>query len=102
MHVGVCYFSPSAIKWTPRVEQASLNKIIPIETILRASWAPIGKMCHCRIFCKAGEKVRLDGFKRSDIDFLVSFFSEKEIEFERETIASGGGNYGTLDFEGNM
>lgn len=41
------------------------------------------------------------GFKKSDIDQLSdTYFRKYDIEFDKEVISCGGGNYGTLSFEG--
>eukprot|EP00613_Pedinella_sp_CCMP2098_P071977 CAMPEP_0171913252 /NCGR_PEP_ID=MMETSP0993-20121228/11615_1 /TAXON_ID=483369 /ORGANISM="non described non described, Strain CCMP2098" /LENGTH=754 /DNA_ID=CAMNT_0012547207 /DNA_START=29 /DNA_END=2293 /DNA_ORIENTATION=- len=95
--VGVVQFMDSAVRWAPRND--SEVKEIPLESVLRASWAHIGKICHIRLFTKTGERHRFDGFRRADIDTLSPFFETKDIEFEKENVGSGGGNYGSLEFE---
>eukprot|EP00614_Pseudopedinella_elastica_P010327 CAMPEP_0172600760 /NCGR_PEP_ID=MMETSP1068-20121228/20916_1 /TAXON_ID=35684 /ORGANISM="Pseudopedinella elastica, Strain CCMP716" /LENGTH=630 /DNA_ID=CAMNT_0013401521 /DNA_START=179 /DNA_END=2071 /DNA_ORIENTATION=- len=97
--VGVIDFTEKAVKWAPRHESEASAKDVTMDTVLRASWAQIGKMCHVRLFCKAGEKLRFDGFRRADIDSLTPFFESKDIDFDREKIASGGCNYGTIDLD---
>lgn len=97
--VGVVDFGVDGlVKWAPR--NGGETKEIPLESVLRASWAHIGKICHVRLFTKSGERHRFDGFRRADVDTLKPFFEAKEIEFEKEVVASGGGNYGSLNFEG--
>jgi len=97
--MGVLTLGDGQVKWVPRNEADASPKIVPLDAVLRASWAPIGKYCHLRLFNKDGGKVRFDGFRRSELEGLTAYFEGKDIEFERETVASGGGNFGTLDFE---
>ena len=97
--VGVLNLATDKVKWAPRNEGDAEPKDVSLDSVLRSSWAPIGKMCHLRLFCKDGSKIRFDGFRKSDIDGLKKYFEANDIELEKESIASGGGNYGTLDFE---
>jgi hypothetical protein len=53
-----------------------------------------------RLFCKNGERPRYDGFRRSDMEGLTAYFEAHDIDFEKESVASGGSNFGTIDFEG--
>ena len=98
--VGVLTLSAGSVGWAPRNAADAEAKSLDLETVLRASWTPIGRNCHLRLFCKSGERPHFDGFRRSDVDTLTTFFESKDIDFEKEAVESGGGNYGTLDFEG--
>jgi len=99
--VGFLQLTDSSLDWSPRHEADADAKSVPLEQVLRASWSPIGKMCHVRLFCKSGEKPRLDGFRRSDVEGLAAYFEAHDIDFEKEAVASGGSNFGTIDFEGS-
>ena len=103
---------------------------------MRASWSTVGKICHVRLYCKNGDKLRFDGtslrqknvlrscvsyrnsfhahltsnapwsppgFRSRDIEEQISpIFDRQDIDFVKEGVASGGGNYGTLDIDGKV
>lgn len=75
--VGVVNLDSTKLKWSPRHKDDASPETILIENILRAAWAPVGKICHLRLWVKSGEKYRLDGFRKTDIEGLKSFFEEK-------------------------
>jgi len=100
--VGTLQLTDNSLDWSPRHEADADAKSVPLEQVLRASWSPIGKMCHMRLFCKSGERPRFDGFRRSDMDGLTAYFEAHDIDFEKESVASGGSNFGTIDFEGRF
>ena len=77
--VGIVVLTESELKWSPRHEGDGSPKEVPLAEVLRSSWAPIGKSNHLRLFLKSGERLRFDGFRRTDIDGLSSFFSDKVI-----------------------
>jgi hypothetical protein len=75
--VGVVNLDGKQLKWVPRHSADASPETILMENVLRAAWAPVGKICHLRLFTKSGEKFRFDGFRKADIDTLKTFFEGK-------------------------
>ena len=98
--VGTARLEDTRVRWAPRQADESASKDVALEGLLRASWAPMGRMCHLRLVGKDGSNLRFDGFKKSDIDRLSRYFEDHSVSFEQEQVESGGGNYGTLEFLG--
>ena len=66
--VGTIALTPTVVKWEPRSEDEAPSKDVKLDDVLRASWAPMGRMSHVRLFCKDGSSYRFDGFKKTDME----------------------------------
>ena len=66
--VGTIQMTPTVVKWAPRETDEAPSKDVKLDEVLRASWAPMGRMTHVRLFCKDGTSYRFDGFKKTDME----------------------------------
>lgn len=134
--VGKLQVNETTFHWMPRQEGDAPTKAVELSAVMRASWSTVGKICHVRLYCKNGDKLRFDGtslrqknvlrscvsyrnsfhahltsnapwsppgFRSRDIEEQISpIFDRQDIDFVKEGVASGGGNYGTLDIDGKV
>lgn len=97
---GVLVLSASGLLWRSRSTEA--QKKLLKDDIVTMLWTPVGdKTHHVKVYQKGGKYVRFAGFKRKDIDTLrghVESHFDRELELEK--VASAGGNWGEMRFEG--
>jgi structure-specific recognition protein 1 len=97
---GVLVLSASGLLWRSRSTEA--QKKLLKDDIVTMLWTPVGdKNHHVKVYQKGGKYVRFTGFKRKDIDTLrehVEAHFDRALELEK--VASAGGNWGEMRFEG--
>jgi len=97
--VGTLEINEGTFRWTSR--NNSVSKDFKIEDVEKPFWAIFGKYGYLKLIMKDGNANRLDGFPPEDYKKLKHLFASHELKLNKERVASGGGNYADLEFEGN-
>ncbi|CAK4069669.1 unnamed protein product [Aphanomyces euteiches] len=98
---GVLVLNDSGLLWRSR--QTEAQKKVAKEDLVSMLWAAIGpKQYHLKVTTKGGKTVRFTGLKQSDVD-LIQTYSRDSLgrEMEEEKLASAGGNWGQMHFQGS-
>lgn len=97
---GVLVLSASGLLWRSRSTEA--QKKLLKDDIVTMLWTPIGdKNHHIKVYQKGGKYVRFTGLKARDVEQLKAHVEAQfDRELEREKVASAGGNWGDMKFEG--
>ena len=78
--VGKLQVNGTTFHWMPRQEGDAPTRVVELSAVMRASWSTVGKICHVRLYCKNGDKLRFDGTSLQQKLFYV-FASFIEIAF---------------------
>ncbi|RHY23385.1 hypothetical protein DYB32_009215 [Aphanomyces invadans] len=98
---GVLVLNDSGLLWRSR--QTEAQKKVAKEDLVSMLWSAIGpKEYHLKVTTRGGKTVRFTGLKQSDVD-LIRTFSRDALgrEMEEERLASSGGNWGHMQFQGS-
>ncbi|RHY19025.1 hypothetical protein DYB36_010457 [Aphanomyces astaci] len=98
---GVLVLNDSGLLWRSR--QTEAQKKVAKEDLVSMLWSAIGpKQYHLKVTTRGGKTVRFTGLKQSDVD-LIRTFSRDTLgrEMEEERLASSGGNWGHMQFQGS-
>ncbi|RHY49210.1 hypothetical protein DYB30_005580 [Aphanomyces astaci] len=98
---GVLVLNDSGLLWRSR--QTEAQKKVAKEDLVSMLWSAIGpKQYHLKVTTRGGKTVRFTGLKQGDVD-LIRTFSRDTLgrEMEEERLASSGGNWGHMQFQGS-
>ncbi|CAH0479152.1 unnamed protein product [Peronospora belbahrii] len=98
--VGVLVLSASGLLWRSRATEG--QKKLLKDDIVTLLWTPVGpKMHHLKVYQKGGKYVRFTGLKEQDVAQLKKHVEKYfDRELEQEKVATDGGNWGDMKFEG--